>query len=132
MAPDIEGFDHIHVFVEDRAAAEAWYARVFGFRRTPELEFWAVDGGPLTIQNDSGSIHLALFESARTPCRSTIAMRVTADAFTRWRGHLDEVLPGGARLEDHEASLSLYFSDPDGNPYEITTYDHAAAKAVIG
>ena len=25
--------------------------------------------------------------------------------------------------------MSLYFSDPEGNPYEITTYEYAAAKA---
>jgi catechol-2,3-dioxygenase len=28
---------------------------------------------------------------------------------------------------DHAMSLSLYFSDPDGNPYEITTYDVTSA-----
>ena len=30
--------------------------------------------------------------------------------------------------QDHELYMSLYFSDPDGNPYEITTYEYAAAK----
>jgi hypothetical protein len=51
MAPTLLGIDHIHVFVQDREAAEAWYARVMGLSRSPGLEFWAADGGPLTIQD---------------------------------------------------------------------------------
>ena len=62
MAPTLERVDHIHVFVSDRAASEQWYAKVMGFRRVKDLEFWAADGGPLTIANPSGTIHLALFE----------------------------------------------------------------------
>ena len=30
MAPDIQGFDHIHVFVSNRPAAGRWYAEVLG------------------------------------------------------------------------------------------------------
>jgi catechol-2,3-dioxygenase len=33
---------------------------------------------------------------------------------------------------DHDLSLSMYFTDPDGNPYEITTNDHESARAVLG
>jgi len=43
----LDGFDHIHVFVADRAAALAWYADVLGFVPAPELVAWAADGGPL-------------------------------------------------------------------------------------
>ena len=28
-------------------------------------------------------------------------------------------------------AFSLYFKDPDGNPYEITTYEYSVAKALI-
>lgn len=31
--PTVEAFDHIHVFVADRQAAESWYEKVLGFRR---------------------------------------------------------------------------------------------------
>jgi catechol-2,3-dioxygenase len=33
-------------------------------------------------------------------------------------------------VKDHQVSWSLYFSDPDGNPYEITsyTYDQLGAQ----
>jgi catechol-2,3-dioxygenase len=75
-------FDHAHVFVSDRAAAEQWYARVLGFKRSPELE--------------------------------------------RWQAHLGQALAGKVTQEDHTVSMSLYFADPDGNPYEITTYERVA------
>lgn len=125
MLPELEAFDHVHIYVADREAAEAWYSRVLGFTRTRELEFWATDGGPLTIQNRNGSIHLALFERPAQPCRSTIALRVSAAYYVAWRSHLLDALPGQVSEEDHQASFSLYFSDPDGNPYEITTYEVA-------
>jgi catechol-2,3-dioxygenase len=32
-------------------------------------------------------------------------------------------------LEDHHVSFSIYFSDLDGNPYEITTYEYTAFAA---
>jgi catechol-2,3-dioxygenase len=129
MPPPLDAFDHVHVFVQDRAAAERWYARVLGLSRTPELAFWAADGGPLTLQNASGSIHIALFERPAKPCRSTIALRVPGASFGDWQTHLQRELPGGVSFEDHEASVSLYFADPDGNPYEITSYEVAEAKA---
>ena len=126
MAPALLGFDHIHVFVQDRAAAEAWYERVMGLARTPELEFWAADGGPLTLQDPDNTIHIALFEQPCQKNRATVALRVSAEAFRHWRSHL-AASGVSVSLEDHAVALSLYFSDPDGNPYEITTYEHAAA-----
>jgi catechol-2,3-dioxygenase len=132
MIPAIDGFDHVHVFVSDRGAAEAWYARVLGFERTPHLVGWAADGGPLTLQDRSGAVHLALFEREARPCRSTVALRVGAAAYHAWRSHLEAQLPGQVSEEDHTMSLSLYVRDPDGNPYEITTYEVAQARALAG
>ena len=131
MHPEIEAFDHIHVYVTDRAAAEPWYRRVLGFVRSAELEFWAPDGGPLTLQNTSGSVHLALFERPREKNRATIALRVNGEQFALWLAHLRRELRGEVSVEDHDVSVSLYFRDPDGNPYEITTYDHTAARQLI-
>lgn len=125
MAPILEAFDHVHVFVADRAAAERWYQRVLGLRPTAELAFWAADGGPLTLQNASGTVHIALFEREPRPCRSTIALRVTAGEYEAWKQHLARELPQGFHEENHEVSWSLYFSDPDANPYEITSYEVA-------
>jgi catechol-2,3-dioxygenase len=128
--PGFEGIDHVHVFVADRVAAERWYADVLGLTRVPELGFWASGGGPLTLQDASGSIHLALFERPAEPCRSTVALRVSGAGFLAWREHLEHRLPGGVSFQHHEVSVSLYFSDPDGNPYEITSYDKDLVEAL--
>lgn len=125
MPPELTVVDHIHVMVSDRDAAEAWYARVLGMRRVRALEVWATGAGPLTLSSAEGGIHLALFERPRQPCRSTIALRVSALPFLAWRSHLRAVLDAEPALEDHDLSWSVYFSDPDGNPYEITSYEYA-------
>ncbi|MCE9658453.1 MAG: VOC family protein [Burkholderiales bacterium] len=126
MAPELDRIDHIHVFVADRAAAERWYGRVLGLSRLAPLEFWAADGGPLTLGNASGSIHLALFERPAAKCRSTIALGTSAEGLLAWRRHLAAALGKTVELVDHQVSWSIYFEDPDGNPFEVTTYDHAA------
>ena len=127
MVPTLDDVDHIHVFVSDRAAAERWYARVLGFRRVAKLEFWASGGGPLTIANESGTVHIALFERPPQATRSTIALRVSGQDLQAWRTHLEHELEREVQFQDHELSWSLYFADPDGNPFEITTYEIAAA-----
>jgi catechol-2,3-dioxygenase len=126
MAPALLGFDHIHVFVQDRAAAQAWYAKVMGLAPTPGLEFWAEDGGPLTLQDSGDTVHIALFERPRQNNRATVALRVSAEGFAHWRSHLASFPELSVSVQDHAVSMSLYFSDPDGNPYEITTYEYAA------
>lgn len=127
--PTLQHFDHVHVFVADRARAVDWYQRVMGLAPVAALASWAVDGGPLTLGNASGSIHLALFERPAQPCRSTIALAVGAAEFHAWRTHLTGALGRDVAVEDHTLSWSLYFTDPDGNPYEITCYDIAALRA---
>ncbi len=130
-APALDGIDHVHVFVTDRAAAEGWYARVLGLSRVTRLAGWAADGGPLTLADASGRIHLALFERGAQACRSTIALAVSAQGFMAWRAHLAVALGKPARTEDHQLSWSMYFADPDGNPYEITSYEYDAVGKLL-
>ncbi len=125
----LAGVDHVHVFVRDRVAAEAWYARILGFTRVPDLAFWAAEGGPLTLQDPGNTVHIALFERERQPNRATIALRTTAAGLQAWRVHL-QASGLAVGLEDHRVSFSIYFADPDGNPYEITTHEHAAFAAL--
>ena len=132
MAPTLTTIDHVHVFVSDRAAAEAWYARVLGLERVPSLAFWATGGGPLTVANAANDIHLALFEKPREQCRSTVALGTSAAGFVAWQAHLRATLGHEPRADDYDVAWSLYFEDPDGNPYEITSYEHAALSAVLG
>ncbi|MBL8207670.1 MAG: VOC family protein [Blastocatellia bacterium] len=124
MPPTLQHIDHIHVHVADRNAAEAWYQSVLGFTRVEQLAFWAADGGPLTLADASGTIHLALFERPAQSRHATIALAVDAENFLAWREHLRGVPDLVIELEDHDVSWSLYFHDPDGNPYEITSYDY--------
>lgn len=128
-APTLLAIDHIHLHCRDRAAAEAWYARVLGLRRVEALSHWAQGGGPLTLADAGGSVHLALFERAPSgPQHATLALRVDADAFRAWRAHLAAELPQPPHFEDHGQSVSVYFRDPDGNPYEITCWDGEALR----
>jgi catechol-2,3-dioxygenase len=129
MAPSIARIDHIHVFVSDRKRAERWYQDVMGLERVAELAFWSLEqGGPLAIANRSGTVHLALFERTAQPCRSTIALAVDKDEFLAWRAHLARALGRPPELQDHQVTWSIYFADPDGNPFEITSHDYTALE----
>ena len=102
-------------------------ARVLGLRRLASLERWAADGGPLTLGNASDTIHIALFERpAGAKSRSTIALGTSAEGLLAWQRHLAAELVKAPVRVDHEVSWSIYFEDPDGNPYEITTYEYDA------
>lgn len=129
MKPKLTGIDHVHLYVADRAAAEAWYHDVLGFVRVEKLMSWAVENGPLTIEDAEGVIHLALF-AREVPSKTTaIAFGATGVDFLEWKEHL-EGLGLKLRLTDHRLAYSLYFSDPWENMHEITTYerDYVATK----
>ena len=64
--------------------------------------------------------------------RATIALRVGAAEFANWLRHLRTELDGQVTMDDHTVSLSLYFQDEDGNPFEITTYEYGAAMGQLG
>jgi catechol-2,3-dioxygenase len=131
MTPTLKSIDHIHVFVANRDAARIWYEEVLGLTPIVDLEFWAKDGGPLTLSDAGGNVHIALFESVPIKCRSTIALGVSAAEFLAWKRHLSEKFKATVRAEDHEVSWSLYFNDPDGNPYEVTTYEYSAVAQAL-
>ncbi len=124
MPPALQRLDHVHVFVTDRTAAEVWYRDVLDLHRDPALAFWSSGGGPLMLRNPSRTIMLALFERPRQISRSTIAFEVQASHFLPWNSHLDKSLNQKIDLVDHEVSWSIYFVDPDENPFEITCYDY--------
>lgn len=127
MTPKLSGVDHVHVNVGDWAEAEEWYASVLNFRRIDALMAWAVNNGPLTIENPEGTVHLALFEAENPERTKAIAFGATGEDFLRWKAHL-ESKGLELRVTDHKLAYSMYFSDPWGNCHEITTYerDHVA------
>jgi len=129
--PELRGFDHIHVHVSSWADAERWYGTMLGLKRVEALMQWAVDGGPLTLEDAAGNVHLALFER-EDPSRSTaVAFGATGKGFLRWKAHLERQ-GVELRITDHALAYSLYFHDPDGNLYEITTYEHAHVRQHVG
>ncbi|WP_419533244.1 VOC family protein [Endozoicomonas sp.] len=122
MIPNLQNVDHIHLNVSDRSKSEEWYRLVLGFQRVETLEFWAVSGGPLTLESANKNIHLALFENAEIQ-DTTIAFKVGASELDEWIIHLAEN-DIHCKPVDHAVSWSIYFKDPDGNPFEITTYEY--------
>jgi len=131
MTPPLADIDHVHVFVANQNAAANWYRDVLGLCVVEELRQWSAGAGPLTIANATGTIHLALFERAPEKCRSTIALSTSAGDFLAWREHLANVFNHKVDAVDHAVSWSLYFSDPDGNPFEITSYEHTAISSAL-
>lgn len=129
MGFELDGIDHIHIYVSDRTESEKWYAAVFGLFRTEHLECWATDGGPLTLQNRSGSIHLALFESSSIQ-NTTVAFKTSAAELLKC---LEFLASKDIKLQpiDHRLAWSVYLRDPDGNPYEITTYEYEVFAAAF-
>ncbi len=135
--------DHVHVFVPDRDRAVAWYRAMLGLEVVVEHAHWAADGGPLTISADGGQSGVALFEGegpAAHERRHVIAFRVDGVAFV---GFVRTVAALGlvdrhgepvtsASVVDHGEAFSIYFTDPWGNPYEITSYDAEAVRTALG
>ena len=126
--------DHVHLLVTEREAAAAWYERVLGFER---LEASEDPYGPLTISADGGRTSLALFTSrvAAEPNR-VVALRLDAQGFVTFAARLLEVeIPSTNRVRlrpedvvDHGDVLSFYLADPDGNGYEMATYEVDEAR----
>ena len=122
MTPKLNGIDHVHVYVSSLIEAERWYQEVLGFERVESLMSWAVDGGPLTLQDPGEKVHLALFERPETKGSSAIAFGASGKDFLAWKSLL-ESKGLELRVTDHKLAYSLYFDDPDKNLHEITTYD---------
>lgn len=130
MIPRLTGIDHIHVYVPDREEAAKWFHDVMGFHVVDSLLSWATEGGPLTIEDESRSVHLALFQKDSFTPSTAIAFGADAGNFMEWKAFLE----GKGLLQrctDHDLSWSLYFRDPYENSYEITTYEHAEVSRAM-
>jgi catechol 2,3-dioxygenase-like lactoylglutathione lyase family enzyme len=133
----VQQIDHVELFVPDQYQAAQWYERVLGLTILPQYEHWA-DGGPLMISSDEGGTMLALFKGEPPGSRDIVghrrvAFRVDGPGFMRFLEHVKDFPVfdrEGRRISDehvvdHDQSWSIYFCDPYGNRYEVTTYDYA-------
>lgn len=137
----VSQIDHVHVYVADRRASADWYRNVLGLEVCHDIEN-ETGGGPLVVSSDGGSTGLALFKSKPNAARTstTVAFRVGGDGFLDFLGRLASLKVKGedgrtlaaSDLVDHDYCYSLYFNDPDGNPYELTTYDYEDVRARLG
>ena len=140
----VDRLDHVELFVPDRLEAASWYARVLGLEIVPEYRFWSEDpGGPLMVSSDGGRTKLALFEGPSEPGVGLGAgfrrVAFTVDGagfltFVRTLESLELANDRGERVTraqvvDHELAFSIYFSDPWGHRFEVTTYDYDQVAA---
>jgi catechol 2,3-dioxygenase-like lactoylglutathione lyase family enzyme len=139
----VQQIDHVELIVPDQYEAAAWYKKVFGLEVIPEFEFWA-SSGPLMLTTPEAGTKLALFKGSPPKEVSgfvTLAFRVDADGFVQFRDRVKELglsnhrgikLTPDNTVVDHQLSWSIYFRDPWGYPYEITTYEYDAVKSKLG
>jgi catechol 2,3-dioxygenase-like lactoylglutathione lyase family enzyme len=141
----VQQIDHVELFVPDRYEAAGWYKDVLGLEIVPQFEFWAEDeDGPLMISSDGGSTKLALFHGEPQGSRDAyghkrVAFKTDGQGFMQFLSEIkskeiyDKV---GRRLTnndivDHDQAYSVYFSDPYGHAYEVTTYDYDYVKSLF-
>lgn len=123
----VEQLDHVELFVPNRHEAARWYGRVFGLEIMSDFEDWAAGGGPLMVSSGNGT-KLALFEGETQGDHKLVGFRRTAfrvggEGFMEFLDRLAELdIP--SRTTDHGKAYSVYFPDPYGNDFEVTTYDH--------
>ena len=132
----VNHIDHVELFVPDQWQAAEWFEQTLGLRPLKRSHKWVSEGGPLMVSSDNGTTMLALFVGEPRGQRPTaghhrVAFRVNGEGFFHFLEHIrenpvyDEAGESATTLEpvDHTSSFSVYFCDPYGNRFEVTTYD---------
>jgi len=134
----VGGIDHVECYVPDRRAAADWYRETLGLT-TDEIGWEAY--GPLMVTSDGGATTLALFEGGPTGADRgvgfhRVAFRIDGPGFLTIVDRLAEdpavEVEGRAEISDHTYSFSIYFTDPYGNPFEVTTYEYDFVAGELG
>jgi catechol-2,3-dioxygenase len=121
---ELQRLDHVSLNVADRARSIAWYRDVLGLAQRGE----PVDDDEPVFMGELGAC-VALFQAERqSPAREKestglrhVAFMLTREGLEEAKAHLGE-RGVDYRPEDHGNADSVYFSDPDGNVVELTTY----------
>ena len=123
MNPQLETIDHIHVIVSDRQKALDWYKNILGLKPSEKI-IVLPKSGPLMIRNNEGNINIALFKGTPKNNHAVIAFKVSGEEFINCHNKINDSLTKYIEIVDHDIQFSIYFKDPFGNPYEITSYDY--------
>lgn len=127
----VDGIDHVELSVPDRYEAAAWYEEALGFEVVDEFEHWAeLSAYPLMISSDDGETMLALFEGSPSPGAGgfqRVAFRASGEDFLTFLDRAEAVpeidARGGGSVRDFGSAYSVFFSDPYGYAFEVTTYE---------
>lgn len=123
----VRRIDHVEVFVRDLEASARWYRDVLGLEETRR---WV----PEPVMIGVGGTNLALFladapavgdperGSKATPRWHRVAWTTDEAGFGEAQAHLERMGVPYRGPVDHGTARSVYFSDPDGHPLEITYY----------
>ena len=121
----LQRLDHVSLNVSDRARSISWYRDVLGLEPRGEA---TRDDWPVFL-GEFGAC-LALFQAqSQAPERAQESTGLRHVAFMVGREDLERAQ---ARLRDHQVRFrfedhgnahSVYFSDPDGNVIELTSYE---------
>ena len=123
MNPKLQDIDHIHVFVSDSQKALDWYNNIFGLKPLEKMVVLP-ESNPLMIRNKEGNINIALFKGKTKNNQAVIAFKVSGEQFINCHNTITQSLTENLEVVDHDIQFSIYFEDPFGNPYEITSYDY--------
>ena len=123
MKPKLQNIDHIHVFVPDREDALDWYSNILGLKPSEEI-IVLPESGPLMTRNNDGNINIALPKGTPKDNKAVIAFKVSGEEFINCHNKINDSLTKNIEIVDHDIQFSIYFEDPFGNPYEITSYDY--------
>lgn len=133
--------DHIHLYVSDQKDGAVWLERVLGMKEMKDFNEWENGYGPLMMKIEGCDTKIALFKGE--PLHNNSVLQQTAIAFgtdgecflkyIRTIRDLEFYDQNKRKLVainvvDHNFAFSIYFNDPWGNGYEITTYDHDYVK----
>jgi catechol-2,3-dioxygenase len=124
---EVMKIDHVAMTVRDLDSSINWYQDVLKLERRFE-EMWEEP-----VMLCAGDTCLAFFQAEtsepgpppdqkRNIVLRHIAFRVNRDNFQKFQKELGD-RGINYRIEDHQVSHSIYFSDPDGHRLEITTYE---------
>jgi catechol 2,3-dioxygenase-like lactoylglutathione lyase family enzyme len=147
-ALEVHAMDHVETLVPDLDAGIDWMKRCFGLHEVEAFSAVGGEGGPVMLTSDDSYTKVALFQGEPAgfgPVRGhrVVAFRTDARSFLRFIEYAPQIpvheedgrpFAAGSRLqvEDHEVSMSVYFRDPWGNPYELTTYEVEPVREELG